>query len=233
MNRVIFKDLGLIDFKEAWDYQKRLFGEVMAAKLQPSGNQHTATPVGYLIFCEHNHVYTLGKSGKEENLLVGPVQLQAKNAAFYYIDRGGDITYHGPGQVVGYPILNLEWFVKGVKEYIFKLEEAVIFTLSSYGIRAGRLEGATGVWIDAGTPAARKICAIGVKTSRWVSMHGFAFNVNTDLDYFRYINPCGFTDKAVTSMQQELGRKMDMDEVKQRLKEGLSHVFRMEILDNS
>jgi lipoyl(octanoyl) transferase len=226
--KVVFQDLGLIAYKEAWDYQEKLFNEITEAKKRISaGDVEIQVTPNYLLFCEHQHVYTLGKSGSEQNLLIDYIQLQAKEAEFFRIDRGGDITYHGPGQIVGYPILNLEYFVTGVKDYIFKLEESIIRLLRDYGLTSSRLDGATGVWLDVGTGKVRKICAIGVRTSRWVSMHGFAFNVNTRLDYFNYINPCGFTDKAVTSMEKELGGKQDIEKVKNRLKEKLSEVFGM------
>ncbi|HPS27776.1 MAG TPA: lipoyl(octanoyl) transferase LipB, partial [Bacteroidales bacterium] len=178
---------------------------------------------------EHPHVYTLGKSGSEKNLLINYIQLQAKNAVFYKTNRGGDITYHGPGQIVGYPILDLEMFGLGVKTYIYALEQSIINTLLHYGITAGRLEGATGVWLEPETPQVRKICAIGVRTSRYVSMHGFAFNVNTDLNYFSHINPCGFTDKAVTSLSNELKTLADIEEVKKVLLEKITDVFDMDL----
>lgn len=232
-HKVIFRDLGLIAYKEAWDYQEKLFSEITEAKRQiDSGNAELEVTPNYLLFCEHKHVYTLGKSGSEQNLLVDYIQLQAKDAEFFRINRGGDITYHGPGQIVGYPILNLEYFVTGVKDYIFKLEESIIRLLADYGIASYRLEGATGVWLDAGSKSVRKICAIGVRTSRWVSMHGFAFNVNTDLSYFNHINPCGFTDKAVTSMEKELGGKQDIEMVKNKLRCKIAEVFGMEIICN-
>lgn len=229
--KVIFRDLGLIAYKEAWDYQEKLFSEITEAKRQiDSGNAELEVTPNYLLFYEHKHVYTLGKSGSEQNLLVDYIQLQAQEAEFFRINRGGDITYHGPGQIVGYPILNLEYFVTGVKDYIFKLEESIIRLLADYGIASTRLEGATGVWLDVNTKSVRKICAIGVRTSRWVSMHGFAFNVNTDLGYFNHINPCGFTDKAVTSMEKELGGKQDMEAVKQKLRDKIAEVFGMELV---
>jgi lipoyl(octanoyl) transferase len=229
--KVVFKDLGLIDYQQAWDYQEALFNEILEAKkVVESGKQKNLTTTNYLLFCEHNHVYTLGKSGSEQNLLVDYIQLQARDAAFFRINRGGDITYHGPGQIVGYPILNLEYFVNGVKEYIWKLEESVILLLNDFGINASRLEKATGVWLDVGKKSVRKICAIGVRTSRWVSMHGFAFNVNTDLTYFNHINPCGFTDKAVTSLEKELGLKQNIETVKENLKEKIAVVFEMELM---
>ncbi len=229
--QVTFEDLGLIAYKDAWEYQEKLFNEITRAKKAISeGESNKEVTPNYLLFCEHRHVYTLGKSGSAENLLINQLQLQAREAEFFHIDRGGDITYHGPGQIVGYPILNLEYFVTGVRDYIFKLEEAVIQLLADYGIQSGRLEGATGVWLDTGTPRVRKICAIGVRTSRWVSMHGFAFNVNTNLEYFNFINPCGFTDKTVTSMEKELGAAQDIEKVKSELKVKIAMVFGMEFV---
>ncbi len=229
--QVNFLDLGLTAYKDTWQYQEKLFNEISLLKRNIAEGKSTipVTP-NYLLFCEHKHVYTLGKSGSAGNLLIDQIQLQAKEAEFFHIDRGGDITYHGPGQIVGYPILNLEYFVSGVRDYIFKLEAAIILLLQDYGIEAGRLDGAIGVWLDAGSIHARKICAIGVRTSRWVSMHGFAFNVNTQLDYFSYINPCGYTDKAVTSLQKELGSYQNIDEVKNALKSKISEVFEMEFI---
>lgn len=228
--KVQFEDIGLIAYKEAWDYQEKLFNEITRIKKEiVEGNSPQTVTPNYLLFCEHKHVYTLGKSGSSDNLLINQLQLQAKEAEFFHIDRGGDITYHGPGQIVGYPILNLEYFVSGVRDYIFKLEESVIRLLADYGIASERLEGATGVWLETGTPRVRKICAIGVRTSRWVSMHGFAFNVNTNLDYFSHINPCGFTDKTVTSLEKELGAKQDIEKIKEQLKAKIAAVFDMEI----
>ena len=221
----------MIAYKEAWAYQERLFNEIAEAKRQiATGNAQVEVTPNYLLFCEHKHVYTLGKSGSEQNLLVDYIQLQAKEAEFFRINRGGDITYHGPGQIVGYPILNLEYFVTGVKDYIFKLEESIIRLLADYNISATRLDGATGVWLGVGSSRVRKICAIGVRTSRWVSMHGFAFNVNTDLTYFNHINPCGFTDKAVTSMEKELGGKQDLETAKNLLRAKIAEVFGMELI---
>ncbi|NOX87338.1 MAG: lipoyl(octanoyl) transferase LipB [Chlorobi bacterium] len=227
---VKFKNLGLIDYKEAWDYQETLFNKVVAAKQSNRDHrEHKPTP-NYILFCQHPHVYTLGKSGKETNLLISEDFLKSKGASFYHINRGGDITYHGPGQIVGYPILDLDNFGLSIKSYIHNLEEVIICSLGHFGITATRLEGATGVWLDADNPArSRKICAIGVRTSHWVSMHGFALNVNTDLAYFDYIVPCGITGKAVTSMQKELGKEMDIDEVMQVLKEEFENIFGMEI----
>ena len=224
--KVVFQDLGLIAYSEAWAYQEKLFGEITQLKKElQSGSSAIVTTPNYLLFCEHPHVYTLGKSGSISNLLIDHIQLKAKDAEFFHIDRGGDITYHGPGQIVGYPILNLEYFVKGVKEYIYKLEESVILTLSEIGIKSERLPGAIGVWLETDTPRARKICAIGVRTSRWVSMHGFAFNVNTQLDYFTHINPCGYADKTVTSISNELGNAQDVDKIKSILKTKIAQVF--------
>ena len=203
-------------FDQAWSLQKELYSEVLSSR------DSSAVPPGpgYLLFVEHPHVYTLGKSGSSDNLLIPRDLLEKKGASFYHIDRGGDITYHGPGQIVGYPILDL-WAMKvGVKDYIHSLEESIILLLATYGIEAGRLTHATGVWLDPGIRGReRKICAIGVKISRGISMHGFAFNVTTDLSYFSLINPCGFTDKAVTSMKQELGKAPEIQEVKHRLRE--------------
>lgn len=235
MNRnkkVEFRNIGNMKYKDAWEYQEVLFNKIMDTKQENQKLEEDEKKLtdNYLLFVEHPHVYTLGKSGKEQNLLINHIQLQAKDAEFFHIDRGGDITYHGPGQIVGYPILNLEYFTDGVKDYIYKIEEVVIRVLKEYGIESERLDGAIGVWLDTKVPGrARKICAIGVKTSRWVSMHGFAFNINTDLSYFNHINPCGFTDKAVTSMQQELGQEIDMAEVEEKLKYHFEEVFDMEL----
>lgn len=228
MQKVNFSDLGLIDYKEAWDHQEKLFDEVVQTKISnrtlPS-NLILPTP-NYLLFCEHPHVYTLGNSGKQEHLLVSEAQLKAKNATYYKINRGGDITYHGPGQIVGYPILDLDNFFTDIHKYLRFLEEMVIRTLAEYGIESGRSAGETGVWLDAGDPLkARKICALGVRASRWVTMHGFALNVNADLNYFGNIIPCGIVDKAVTSMEKELGRKLDQNEVKEKLKAHFEELF--------
>ena len=213
MNHLIeFQDWGLIEYTKAWAKQEELFSATIDWKKQnlPTRNN--------LIFCEHPHVYTLGKSGDEQNMLLDMIQLQAKNATFVHSNRGGDITYHGPGQVVGYPIFDLANFDLGLKQYIFKLEEAIIQTLLLYQIPSTRLKGSTGVWLETDTPACRKICAIGVRSSRYVTMHGFALNVNTQLEYFNFINPCGFIDKGVTSMEKELGSTIDMEELKMRLR---------------
>jgi len=226
-----FTDLGLIDYQQAWDYQTKLFQETISVKTenrsrsadeqQPTNNR--------LLFCEHPHVFTLGKSGKEANLLVKDDELESIQARYYRINRGGDITYHGPGQIVGYPIFDLENFFTDIHKYMRLLEEAVIQTLAEYGLHAGRISGLTGVWIDAENERlARKICALGVKTSRWVTMHGFAFNVNTDVRYFDYIVPCGIDDKAVTSLEKEIGRTEDIGNVKAILKEKIKEQFKLE-----
>jgi lipoyl(octanoyl) transferase len=234
MQKVLFKDLGLIDYKEAWDLQEKLFNEIINEKLinrsRPFDKQILKH---YLLFCEHPHVYTLGKSGSEKNLLLNNSQLQEKDAVFYKINRGGDITYHGPGQIVGYPILDLDQFFTDIHKYLRFLEEAVILTLADYGIYGGRINGLTGVWINIDDPVkARKICAMGVRCSRWVTMHGFAFNVNPDLNYFGNIVPCGITDKAVTSVEKELGEKVNMEEIKANLKQHISDLFEMELVNS-
>lgn len=214
---LIYQDLGLIPYRQAWDYQEKLYGELMARKL--SGEK--VFP-GYLLFCEHPPVFTLGKSGSEENLLISGQMLAQRGIEFYRINRGGDITFHGPGQIVGYPIIDLEQFNLGIRKYIWCLEESVILVLKEYGIQAERLPGATGVWLDAEKPSAvRKICAIGVKAGRHITMHGFAFNISTDLSFYQYINPCGFADKGVTSLEKELGDIPDMAAVKGLLKKKL------------
>ncbi|MBK3516618.1 lipoyl(octanoyl) transferase LipB [Carboxylicivirga marina] len=227
----VFKDLGSSDYKDVWDYQEKLFSEVVDVKLHNRDNPKDEKQItNHLLFVEHPHVYTLGKSGVQNNLLINDQFLKQINATFYKINRGGDITYHGPGQLVGYPILDLEALDLTVKTYIHKLEEAIIQTLADYNITSERLDGATGVWIDTQIPGkSRKICAIGVKASRYVSMHGFALNINTDLSYFNHINPCGFVDKGVTSMEKELGRKLDMQEVKDNLLGKLSDLFEWQL----
>lgn len=208
-------DWGLIDYKAAWERQEQLFNALLEQKSAQDA-QDKRLPQ-YFIVCEHPHVYTLGRHGKANNLLVSAAFLQSINATYYHIERGGDITYHGPGQVVGYPILDLELLRLPLKEYIHRIEEAIIRTLADYGIGAERMDGATGVWLDAGGRNPRKICAIGIRIRRYVTMHGFALNVNTDLSYFSHINPCGFTDKGVTSMQKELYRTVDASEVSHRV----------------
>lgn len=222
-------DLGLIEYKKGWDYQEKLFNELIAIKQQNDNREIQQETQNYLIFCEHPHVYTLGKSGAVNNLLINDDFLKKINAVYYKSNRGGDITYHGPGQIVGYPIIDLDNFELKVKSYIENLENSIINTLADYNIKANRLEGATGVWLDTDKPQSRKICAIGVKSSRWVTMHGFALNVNTDLSYFNHINPCGFVDKGVTSMQKELGQVLNFEEVKEKLKKHLVNTFQFEI----
>jgi len=221
---VQFVDLGLVPYKETWDLQEALMAHTAGIKL--SNRQLAETDqkltTNFLLFCEHPHVYTLGKSGDESHLLMQESFLHTIGASFFKINRGGDITYHGPGQLVGYPIFDLENFFTDIHLYLRMLEEAVIRTCMFYGLQAGRIEGLTGVWIDSETENPRKICAFGVKASRWISMHGFALNVNTDLSYFNHIVPCGIATKGVTSLSQELGRQLDLDEVKQRV---LAHLI--------
>ena len=233
MNHIInktiyFKDLGLVDYKEAWDYQEELHKKIVDIKLanrEKAGDDQSPT-FNYLLFCQHPHVYTLGKSGDKSNLLLDDDGLEQKRATFYQINRGGDITYHGPGQIVGYPILDLENFFTDIHKYLRYLEETVILTCRNYGIDAGRINGLTGVWLDYEKQIRpRKICAIGVRSSHWVTMHGFAFNIETDLTYFNNIIPCGISDKAVTSLSTELGRKVDVREVQSLLKENFVTLF--------
>ncbi len=222
---VIIKNLGLIDYKEAWDYQEELFKQTVDQKILNRKELSDTPTINYLLFCEHPHVYTLGKSGDAENLLLNEQQLKEHEASFYAINRGGDITYHGPGQLVAYPIFDLDHFFPDIHKYLRFLEEAVIKTLAEFGIEAGRVEGLTGVWIEGDTPRARKICAMGVKSSRWVTMHGIGFNVNSDLSYFSHIIPCGIQDKAVTSMERELGYTLNIQDVTNVLKEKLANQF--------
>ena len=225
MPKVVFQDLGLIDYKEAWDYQEKRFNEILDVKKNNRKENRQDPTLSYLLFCEHPHVYTLGKSGDEKNLLVNKDYLKSRGATFYKINRGGDITYHGPGQIVGYPILDLDTFFTDIHKYLRYLEEAVILTLADYGIESTRSDGETGVWLDVGGEKARKICALGVRSSRWVTMHGFAFNVNCDLSYFGNIIPCGIVDKTVTSMQKELSKEVDIQEVQHKLKGHLKKLF--------
>ena len=229
MNNIEVKyiDLGISEYKLTWDKQEELLNEIVEIKKANSntGKETGVTTPNYLIFVEHPHVYTLGKSGDEHNLLLNYIQLQAKDAVFFKTDRGGDITYHGPGQIVGYPILDLENFGMGLRQYIYSIEEAIIRSLRVYGIETARDPSATGVWIDVGKPQARKICAIGVKSSRYVTMHGFALNINTDLEYFKHINPCGFSDKGVTSLEKELGSMQDFGRAKKLVLEKFAEVF--------
>ncbi len=221
--RIEYLDLGVMDYQEAWDFQEERFNQLVEYKRNPAGNE---CPKRFLLFCEHPHVYTLGKSGDETNLLIRKDFLRKIEATYYKTNRGGDITYHGPGQIVGYPILDLESLGIGLKQYVILLEDAIVALLHSYGITATRMNGATGVWLDVDHPVkARKICAIGVRSSRYITMHGFALNVNTNLDYFSYINPCGFETKGVTSMEKELGKPVDLDQIKDELREILMQKF--------
>ncbi|WP_299760269.1 lipoyl(octanoyl) transferase LipB [uncultured Pontibacter sp.] len=226
--KIQFEHLGLIDYKEAWDYQDKLFTATLDIKVQNRAAEpdaQVATP-NYLLFCQHPHVYTLGKSGHEEHLLLNKEGLEAKGATYYKINRGGDITYHGPGQIVGYPILDLENYFTDIHKYLRLLEEAIILTLAEYGVEAGRIQGLTGVWLDhVEQRNPRKICAMGVKCSRWVTMHGFAFNINTDIDYFNNIVPCGISDKAVTSLAKELGHEVPLAEVEDKLLKHIATLF--------
>ncbi|HAB35920.1 MAG TPA: lipoyl(octanoyl) transferase [Cryomorphaceae bacterium] len=220
LRTVHFADLGRRAYQDAWDFQEALFADTLERK---TSNRKAAREAGvptkdYLLFVEHNHVYTLGKSGDYANLLANESQLKELGIEFYKINRGGDITYHGPGQLVGYPILDLDEHFTDIHRYLRTLEDVIIDTIAEYGLKGDRSPGETGVWLDVGTPFARKICAMGVRASRWVTMHGWAFNVNTDLKYFQYIVPCGITDKAVTSLHLEVGRAIDEDEVKEKVK---------------
>ncbi len=216
-----FQDWGEIEYKEAWEKQEILFNQILQQK------KDKVSTSNYLVFCEHPHVYTLGKSGQEQNLLVDYIQLKARHATFFKTNRGGDITYHGPGQIVGYPIIDLDNFGLSLRQYIHLMENAVIELLKDYGIASSQMDGATGVWLDVGKPGCRKICAIGVKSSRYVTMHGFALNVNADLEYFQHINPCGFIDKGVTSMQKELGKELPFETVKLQLRDKFVELFHM------
>lgn len=231
--KVFFKDLGLVDYQEGWDYQETLFKAIVEKKIRNRTlpiEAHEPTE-NHLLFCEHPHVFTLGKSGSKEHVLLSEDGLKEKNARFYKINRGGDITYHGPGQLVGYPILDLDNFFTDIHKYLRLLEEAVILTLLDYGIVAGRISGLTGVWVDhEQQDNPRKICALGVKSSRWVTMHGFALNVNTDLSYFNHIIPCGISDKAVTSLAFELGKPQELAEVQTKLLKHLAYLFEMQIV---
>lgn len=236
MKTIVFEDMGIVAYDAAWDYQESLMQANLQVKSQwhnvPEGERpEDIGTTNHLLFCEHPHVYTIGKSGHMENLLVNDARLKELNVFFFKTNRGGDITYHGPGQIVGYPILDLEKFVTDLGKYMRNLEEVIIRTLKHYGIESGRLPGSTGVWLDAEVKGkARKICAMGVRCSRWVTMHGFAFNINTDLKYFDYIVPCGITDKSVTSLKKELGRNIDENEVKSLLRHEFSAVFGAEIV---
>jgi lipoyl(octanoyl) transferase len=236
VKKILFRDLGVMDYKACWDFQEQLFDATISLK---TANRDLPEPQqketqDHLLFVEHTHVFTLGKSGKEQHLLVSADYLKSRGAAYYKINRGGDITYHGPGQLVGYPILDLDHFFTDIHKYLRLLEETIILTLKDYGIEAGRSKGETGVWLDADNPSiARKICAMGVRCSRWVTMHGWAFNVNPDLSYFNDIVPCGIADKKVTSLQQELGRPVDMNEVKQKVKEHFASLFEAQLVSDT
>lgn len=232
MNKTIqLQDLGRKDYKETWEYQERIFQEILDIKIRNRREDLQEATPNYFLFVEHPHVYTLGKSGDMSNLLLSEKQLEEKNATFYKINRGGDITYHGPGQIVGYPILDLENFFTDIHKYLRLLEEAIILTLQEYGIEAGRSEGETGVWLGVGTPFVRKICAMGVRASRWVIMHGFALNVNANLGYFDNIIPCGIKDKSVTSLQVELGvEKVNEQEVKEKIVKHFCILFESTII---
>jgi lipoyl(octanoyl) transferase len=223
--KVQLQDLGNKDYKDTWDYQEELFKEIVDIKVQNRREETSIATPNYFLYVEHPHVYTLGKSGDVSNLLLSEKQLTEKGATFYKINRGGDITYHGPGQIVGYPILDLENFFTDIHKYLRFLEESIILTLAEYGLKTERSPGETGVWFDVGTPFARKICAMGVRASRWVTMHGFALNVNADLGYFDNIIPCGIRGKAVTSMHVELGRDVNEEEVKEKILKHFSELF--------
>ncbi len=227
-NKVDYLDIGLKEYKKAWDIQEDIHSKLVSNKNKGG----TPDTIGTLIFCEHPHVYTLGKSGQRNNLLINEEFLTKINATYFQSNRGGDITYHGPGQLVGYPVFDIDTMGLGVKAYVHKLEECVIAFLKEYGIDSTSLDGATGVWLDADKPTARKICAIGVRVSKAITMHGFALNINTDLTYFNHINPCGFVDKGVTSMQKELGKKFDISHIKQELKGVFKAVFDLEYFES-
>lgn len=229
MNKnILLKNLGDKDYKETWDYQTELLQEIVDLKISNRKNNTSTETKNHFIFVEHPHVYTLGKSGDMSNLLLNEKQLQQKGATFYKINRGGDITYHGPGQIVGYPILDLENFFTDIHKYLRLLEEVIILTLAEYGIKSERSQGETGVWLDVGTPFARKICAMGIRTSRWVTMHGFALNVSPNLGYFDNIIPCGIKGKAVTSMEAELGKKIPLKEVQEKILNHFTRLFEVE-----
>ena len=234
MNKsVLLQDLGHRDYKEVWDYQEKLFQEILDIKIKNKREETSVDTPNHFLFVEHPHVYTLGKSGDVENLLLNENQLMEKGATFYKINRGGDITYHGPGQIVGYPILDLENFFTDIHKYLRFLEEAIILTMAEYGLKGTRSEGETGVWLDVGTPFARKICAMGVRASRWVTMHGFAFNVNANLGYFDNIIPCGIRGKGVTSLNVELGvDKVNEEEVKAKIVHHFQNLFEAKVYSN-
>lgn len=226
MNKnILLKDLGAKDYKETWDYQSELLQEIVDVKISNRKNNEKIPTKNHFLFVEHPHVYTLGKSGDMENLLLNERQLKEKGASFYKINRGGDITYHGPGQIVGYPILDLENFFTDIHKYLRLLEETIILTIAEYGLKGERSDGETGVWLDVGTPFARKICALGIRSSRWVTMHGFALNVSPNLGYFDNIIPCGIRGKAVASMEVELGRKIPLKEVQEKILKHFKDLF--------
>ncbi len=227
------QDIGRSDYREAWDYQDELFKKIVDIKLANRNSEIEKPRPGFFLFTEHNHVYTLGKSGDLSNLLLSEEQLEKKGISFFKSNRGGDITYHGPGQIVGYPIIDLEAYKPDIRWYMRSLEEVIIRTLADYGIKGLRSDGETGVWLDVGTPFARKICALGVRTSRWVTMHGFALNVNTDLGFFDHIVPCGIRGKAVTSMHAELGKELDPENVKDRILKHFSEVFSADMIETA
>lgn len=231
MNRnILLKDLSVKDYKETWDFQTELLQEIVNVKINNRKSNLQEATKNHFLFVEHPHVYTLGKSGDLNNLLLNEKQLIEKGATFYKINRGGDITYHGPGQIVGYPILDLENFFTDIHKYLRLLEEAIILTIAEYGLKGERSEGETGVWLDVNTPFARKICALGIRSSRWVTMHGFALNANVNLGYFDNIIPCGIKGKAVTSMEAELNQKVDIEEVKQKILKHFKILFEVEKL---
>ncbi len=234
MVKVNFLDLKYIDYKKAWDIQTEFFQKVVNQKLQNRDlpkESAKVLPDNYLLFCEHNHVYTLGKSGTKANILLDENQLSEKQISFYHINRGGDVTYHGPGQLTGYLIFDLDQFFTDIHKFLRYIEDAIILTLDEYGIDGGRIPGLTGIWVDyKNSERARKICAIGIHTGRWVTMHGFGFNINTNLEYFDYIIPCGIVDKGVTSMQEELGQALDFEQVKQVVKTKFAEVFDINLI---
>lgn len=227
MKRVLYRDLGRMGYSECWDLQLSLFERMLSWKRE--GKAQSQENAGELLLVEHDHVYTLGKSGKQQNMLISEEYLRQIGAEFFHIDRGGDITYHGPGQIVGYPILDLEQVGISLRDYIDSIEESIIGVCGQWGIEAGRIAGASGVWIEPDSPRARKICAIGVRASRYVTMHGFAMNVKTDLKYFNHINPCGFVDRGVTSLEKELGHEVDFEMVKSQIVKHLSKKLKIEI----
>ena len=233
MNQVLFKDLGSMDYKEAWDYQNELFQGIIDIKLDNRNRERKKKCPNYFLFTEHPPVYTLGKSGDLSNLLLNEAQLKQKGISFFKSNRGGDITFHGPEQIVGYPIIDLEEFKPDIRWYMRSLEEVIIRSIAHYGLQGVRSDGETGVWLDVGTPFARKICALGVRTSRWVTMHGFALNVNTNLGYFDHIIPCGIRGKAVTSMEAELNRKIPINEVKALILENFEKVFEAKLSNDT